>query len=263
MKVEVLVATMNFDGGTELLEKMNIGSDVIVCNQGDTDAKAEFEYKSKSVTVLSSSDRGVGKNRNKGLFHSTADVVVFADNDVRYVDDYAKTVSEYYEQNPKAEVVIFNFKVKRGDSDFNDVNKKDKKATGRDVTRFGTYAISAKREALLKKRISFSLLFGGGAKYQCGEDSLFLRDCYKSGLKIYLCSKTLGKVEHNESTWFTGVNEKYCYDKGALFGAMFGKTAWVYLLYHAFKHRKTYATIGKFSKVYALMKKGAREFLGK
>ena len=33
--------------------------------------------------------------------------------------------------------------------------------------------------------ITFSLLFGGGAKYSNGEDSLFLKDCLKYGLVVY------------------------------------------------------------------------------
>ncbi len=264
MKIEVLLATMFYKKeDEELLKQMNIQSDIIVANQCDEDEKYQFEYNGNNVKVLSSSDRGVGINRNKALTASDADVVIFADNDVKYYDGYREIVEEYYKNNPKADAVIFNFKIKRGTGDFFDVNKSDKKATVKDLTKFGTYAITARRDSLLRKRIFFSLLFGGGAKYQCGEDSIFLQDCFWKKLKIYLCSKTLGEVVHKESTWFKGINEKYCFDKGALYRAAFGWKAKFFLLYHVVKHRKLYLTVGGAKKAYSFMKKGAKEYKGK
>ncbi len=41
-----------------------------------------------------------------------------------------------------------------------------------------------------KKHVSFSLLFGGGARATAmGEDSLFIRDCIRSGMKVYKTPK--------------------------------------------------------------------------
>ena len=44
------------------------------------------------------------------------------------------------------------------------------------VQYYPTYAVAAKREALHRVNVGFSLLFGGGARYSNGEDSLFLHD---------------------------------------------------------------------------------------
>ena len=260
-KVEVLLATMFFEKESDaFLDEMNVQSDIVIGNQCNEDGIKVCDHKGHKVTVLSSSQRGVGKNRNAALQFSDADIVLFADNDVRYYDGYREKIEEYYARNPKADVVIFNFKTKRGDEELYDINLKDKKAGLRDITKFGTWAITAKRSSLAKHRITFSLLFGGGAKYSCGEDTVFLADCYNKGLNIYLCSDTLGEVIHNESTWFNGINEKYVRDKGALFGAAYPKLYGLFLVYHVLKHRKTYGQVGSPIKVLSMMLDGAREY---
>ncbi len=260
MRVEVLLSTMFLDDISSFLKLRNIDSDIIIGNQCDKNENLNLEYNNHSVIVLSRNERGVGKNRNASLFYSNADVVIFADNDVTYADGYAKKVIDFYEKHPKAEVVIFNFKEQRGNEEVHDLVLKNKKAGKRDLTRFGTFAITARREALLRNRISFSLLFGGGAKYSCGEDSLFLIDCWSKGLNIYLSKETLGSVAHQESTWFNGINEKYVFDKGAILRAMFPKTYKAIIFLHVFKHRNSYKEFGSLKSVRRLMLSGAKQY---
>lgn len=261
MRIEILLATMFFENEDDnFLDDMNIQTDIIVGNQCNVTKDESYTHKGHNVTVLSRNERGVGKNRNLALFHSQADVVLFADNDIRYYDGYSEKIQKCYSEHPDADIIVFNFKKKCDDGCMRNTNTKNKKAGLRDITRFGAPTITAKRESLLKNRICFSLLFGGGAKYSCGEDSLFLMDCYNNGLKIYLCDETLGENVQRESTWFTGINEKYIFDKGVLFGAMCPKTYGFVIRFHAFKHRKRYSQYGSAEKVIKLMLKGAKEY---
>ncbi len=261
MKIEVLMATMFFEKENEnFLDLMNIETDIVIGNQTDYFEDSTFVHNGHRVTVLSRDERGVGKNRNTSLFYSDADVILFADNDVFYYDGYAQKIEDFYYSHPDADVVIFNFKEKRGDEPLHDINFKNKKASLRDITKFGTCAVTAKRNRILDKKISFSLLFGGGAKYSCGEDSLFLADCYKSKLNIYLSSSTLGEVIHRESTWYSGINKKYIFDKGALFNAMSPKLYKFLIIYHVLKHRKLYAEFGTVREVLKIMFNGAKEY---
>lgn len=261
MKIEVLLATMFFENeAPDFLEKMNVQSDMIIGDQCDRNDNRIFVHNGNKVTVLSRKERGVGKNRNACLFYSDADIVLFADNDVRYYDGYAKKIEKYYAEHPDADLVIFNFKEKRGDEPLHDINTKNKKAGRRDITKFGTWAVTARRESVLKKRISFSLMFGGGAKYSCGEDSLFLIDCYDKGLNIYLSDDTLGEVIHKESTWFSGITEKYIFDKGALFKAMCPRMTVIFILRHVLRHQSVYSQFGAVKEVLRVMLDGAREY---
>ena len=261
MKVEVLLATMFYEKENEnYLNDMNIQTDIIIGNQTEYNENCISQYNNHTVQILSRNERGVGKNRNLSLFHSRADIILFCDNDVCYYDGYAEKIIEYFENNPKADLVIFNFKEKRGEELRQDINTKDKRARLKDIVKFGTWAVCARRESVIKARICFSTLFGGGAKYSCGEDTLFLTDCYKKGLKIYLSSIKIGEVVHKESTWFNGITEKYIFDKGALFKAMNPKKYKLLIYYHVFKHRKLYSPFGTIKEVIKVMLKGAKEY---
>lgn len=261
MKVEVLLATMFYEQEDEnFLDLMNIQTDIVIGNQCDHNGNEIFTHNGNSVTLLSRKERGVGRNRNTCLFYSDADIILFADNDVRYYDGYRDKIKGYYTTHPDADMVIFNFKEKRDNEPLHDINTHNKKAHLKDITKFGTWAVTARRESILKKRISFSLLFGGGAKYGCGEDSLFLTDCYKSGLNIYLSDDTLGEVIHKESTWFKGITEKYVFDKGALFKAMCPRICKAVMIRHVIKHREMYLSLGTVKSIYRLMLKGAKDY---
>lgn len=261
MKIEILLATMFFEKEEkDYLKNMNIETDIIVGNQCDRNFDEEFYHGENKVRVISTTDRGVGKNRNLLLDNATADILLLADNDVKYYDGYKEKILNFYTQNPDADLVIFNFKESRGGEPLHDLNLETKKAKLKDATKFGAFVVSAKRESIKKADLSFSLLFGGGAVYGSGEDSIFIADCFKKKLNVYLCGETLGEVNHRDSTWFSGVTEKYVFDKGALFRAMCPKLFRLAIIRHIIKHKRLYSSVGKPCKVYKLMIKGARDY---
>lgn len=253
MSIQVIVATMH-QKDYSLLDRMNIQSDAIICNQCDKTEFAEFEYKGHNIKWLSFSDRGVGLNRNNGLMRATADIVLFADDDVVYNDGYVKTIEDYYAANPKADVVIFNMNVTR-DNKKKILVSKEGRVSKKGVTKYGTYCISAKREKLHFHNITFHLQFGGGTKYSCGEDTLFLQDCCKNKLKIFTTKCFIGDVDHGESTWFKGYTDKYFYDKGVVYFCISNTLAVPCALYHCIKHRNTYREYG-WRKAFSQIKKG-------
>lgn len=244
MRVQVLVATMNQEKGDySLLERMNIQCDAIICNQCDYNDTTEFEWKGHNIKWYSFAERGVGLNRNNALMRADADICLFADDDVVYYDGYMNEIKEFYSKHLGAEMVLFNFKVKRGRDNFKDIIKETKKVKS-GLTSFGTYSITIKTSAVRRNNIYFHLEFGGGAKYSAGEDSIFLNDCLKNNLNIYICNSTLGKVEHNDSTWFEGYTKKYFFDKGILFYELVGIIAPICVIFHAIKHSKNYKNYG-------------------
>ena len=261
MKIEILLATMFFEKEKDnYLENMNPQCDMIIGNQSDHNLNDSFLFHGHKVAVLTRAERGVGKNRNLSLNHSAADIVIFADNDVHYYDGCTEKVEKFYTEHPDADVVIFNFRETRDNEPLHDTNDLDKKAKLRDITKFGACKVTAKRESIVGKNIQFSLLFGGGAKYSCGEDTIFLTECYRKGLNIYLCSETLGEVINRESTWFHGINDKYVFDKGALFRAMCPIIWPAAILRHIIKHRSLYKEYGSLATVIKRMFAGANEY---
>ena len=86
--------------------------------------------------------------------------------------------------------------------------------------------------------VFFTLLFGGGAVFPMGEDSKFLLDLRKAGLRFYVSKETIGQVNHTTSTWFTGIDEKYYYGRGAFFQAARPKLKYFWMTYSAIKTHK-------------------------
>ena len=256
MNVQVLLATMN-QKDFSLLEKMNIQTDAIVGNQCDKNEILEFDYNGKNIKWLSLAERGVGLNRNNCLMRATGDICLFADDDVVYDNGYEKIITDFYAKNPKADVVVFNFSVSRDGETFVDEVTKTKKLKWNNVLKYGAYAITARVDKLKFFNINFNRCFGGGTEHSCGEDTLFLSDCYKSGLQIYSCKEKIGTVKHNDSTWFNGYTDKYFFDKGVLFSLLNKNFSAIFSLYHCFKHRNKFAEYGWLN-AYKMMLKGIK-----
>ena len=118
--------------------------------------------------------------------------------------------------------------------------------------------MAVRRDAVVKKRLRFSTLFGGGSLYCSGEDTIFIRDCLKKGLRLYSHEHVLGACAKDSSTWFTGFGEKYFFDRGAMIACAFPKAKHLIKWYYIFKLAKK--TELPFREVVRLTNEGIRAF---
>jgi glycosyltransferase involved in cell wall biosynthesis len=249
MKLEVLLSVMNLD--KKFLSKMNITSKCTVINQC---GKNDFSVY-KNFNIYSSKDIGLSNSRNLGLTKLTEDIIVLCDDDVVYNSDYEKMIISEFEKNESADIIIFNIdspnrKIK--------LNKKSKRLHLFNILSFSSCRIAFRRKSI--GNITFNNLFGAGAKYSSGEDTLFLVDSLNNGLKIYSSTKNIGVVNHNASTWFKGYDEKYFYDKGALFTAINKRHRRFLILQYLLRHRELFTNI-KFFKAWKIMREGSKRYL--
>jgi len=256
MNVQVLVATMN-QTDHSLLDKMNIQSDAIVANQCDRNEIEEFEYKGHRIKYLSFAERGVGLNRNNALMRADADICILADDDIVYIDGYVEKIIKIFNENPKADVIIFNL-VENSNNRY--IIKKKFRVRFYNYMRFNTPRIAFRLKKITKCGITFNLHFGGGADYSAGEDTLFLHDCLKNKLKIIAVPEYIATVTNNrESTWFKGYTDKFFIDRGALFARISERWAWLLCLQFAIRHRKKFKNSQSWYKAFWLMLKGIKE----
>lgn len=256
MKVEVLVASVNEDVQT-LAEKMNLETEAVIVNQCDCYDYIEYEHKGRRIRCFSMAERGVGLNRNTSLMRAEGDIVLFGDEDVVLQDGYERTILRAFEQNPKADVITFNVKVDPRRKTY--YNAKNHRIRFWNYGRYPAYAIAAKRKALHGTGVTFSLLFGGGAKYSNGEDSLFLHDCLKKGLHIYADTAQIGEEIFRESTWFNGYTEKFFRDRGVLYHFLYGRLAIVWTWRFLLAKKKVMCREVAVKQAYVWMKSGIRE----
>ncbi|MCM1115399.1 MAG: glycosyltransferase family 2 protein [Clostridium sp.] len=258
MKLQILVSTMHRTDHS-LLEKMNIQSDAVVINQCDREETETFLYNGHSIKWISVKDRGIGKSRNLAIENSDADIILFADDDVVYDDGMAQDVIRAFEEHKNSDIIVFNLELLNKDNERPEFMAQQEIKIGRfNFLRYGATKIAVRTDSLRKHKLRFSLLFGGGAKYQCGEDNLFLIQAIKAGMNPIAVPVKIGCVKQEESTWFKGYNEKYFYDRGVLFGAMFGLSAPIYLLLIDIKNNSRFDI--PFFKRYTIGLKGTREY---
>ncbi|GGF96558.1 glycosyltransferase family A protein [Paenibacillus aceti] len=261
MNLQVLVSTMH-QTDNSLLGKMNIQSDAIIINQCNENKVTEFKYKGNQIKYFSFAERGVGLSRNSALMRASGDICLMADDDMIYVDGYRDIVINAFENNPKADIIMFNVPIHKRNGQTIVKVKKNGKVRFLNSLKYGTVNIAFKRDSIFKKNICFSLLFGGGAQYGSGEDSLFIRDALKNKLRIYSSIETIAEIEENESTWFNGYNEKYFFDRGALFQAMGGRVTSILLMVQfLIRKRSLYSNQISFITALQQMFKGRQDFL--
>ena len=106
MELQLLISTMN-QTNYDLLDRMNVRCDAVVVNQCDKCSVETFEYNGHKIKWISMPERGVGLSRNTALFNATADIVLFADDDMKYNDDYVENVIGAFEKKKKAEHLYY------------------------------------------------------------------------------------------------------------------------------------------------------------
>ena len=237
-RLQVLVATMHQSDFSKV-ESMRIASDAIFANQADTDAYEEREYPFGTVRMITTRLRGVGKNRNTAFDLADGDILLIADDDIRYVDGYAAQITDAFDKNPQADAIIFNITT-IGESTDRRKNNGIKRVRFFNALNYGAVRIAVRREKLERAGLRFSQNFGGGTLFSAGEDSIFMRDMIKNGMRVYTSPITIAEVDQTSSTWFTGYNHKYFYDKGAVFSALFGIFAYPYALQDLVRHMDEY-----------------------
>lgn len=238
MNLQVLVSAMD-QKDHSLLNRMNIQSDAIIINQCDRYNYEKITYNNHQVYFISFAERGVGLSRNNALMRATADICLFADEDVVYLNDYKSIIIKAFKDNPRADIILFNLPSTNPNRPTYTI-KKNSRVRWYNCLRYGAVNIAVRTEKLKKANVYFSLLFGGGARYSSGEDSLFLAECIKKGMRVYSVPIVIGHVNQKESSWFEGYTDKYFIDKGVFYKALSKRWAKLLCLQFVLRHRRMF-----------------------
>ena len=252
MNLEVQLSVMNLK--KEDLDKMNITSKCTVINQCGKEGYEEY----KNFKIYSYNEKGLANSRNRGLEHATEDIILLCDDDVIYDEAYEESVIKEFENNPKADMIVFNF---NNPYRKKKAIKKRKRLHIYNCLRYASYNIAFKRESA--KNIRFNTKFGPKGTYDAGgDDTIFMVDFLKNGLKIYSSSKNLGKIESNDSTWFNGYDEKYFFARGALFTEISVPFRKILILQHILRHKEFLDKVS-FRRALKVMLEGSKDYINR
>lgn len=256
MQVEMLISAVNANP-EELLEKMKPECNAVLINQCNYEKQETIWIDDKEIHIWHRNERGVGKSRNLALEKATANILLFCDEDIEYIPGYSKGIAEAFEKHPEADMIIFNLEVCPERRTY--WNEGFHKIHWYNRGRYGACSVAVRRERLEQTGVKFSELFGGGAKYSNGEDSLFLKECADAGIKMYADEFVIGREAPRESTWFRGYNEKFFFDRGVLFAFLYGSLARLWAMRFVLTKKSMFQGDIKQMQAYKLMCSGIRQ----
>ncbi|MEG1847966.1 MAG: glycosyltransferase [Lachnospiraceae bacterium] len=256
MNLQVLVSAVNAEP-PRLITQMKLATDAIIINQCEENAYEELHLNQHRIRCYSFQERGVGLSRNNALLRADHEISLFSDEDIVYHDGYETLVLDEFTKHPEADMIVFNFAVEPERRTY--YNEHWHQVHWYNCGRYPTFSFAVRTAQVHAKNITYSLLFGGGAKYSNGEDSLFIRECLHCGLHVYASPVELGREEPRPSTWFQGYTEKFFIDRGVLYWYLYGRWAGLLAMRFLYTHRDMTNGAIKLPQAMRLMRRGIQE----
>lgn len=234
MKLEILLSCMN-QTDWSLSDQLNCKTDILIISQGQSNGYAETTVDGHRRRMICITQKGLANSRNLALAAAMGDIGLLCDDDVSYCDDYEQIILKAFGEMPDAAVIAFNI-----DSD----NRRNQTASIRKKRRaphFKSYSsvrLAFRIELLRRNGVFFNTSFGAGSLYGSGEETIFLNEARRKGLRIYEYPATIATVDFSDSSWFEGFTEKYFFDKGALLAAAWPGLKHLFILYFIRTHRQ-------------------------
>jgi len=233
MTFQVLLSCMHADGA-EMIRRSGL-QDVptLVINQSEVSQQSTVT--SGIHTLIESPMRGLSVSRNLAIDNAQADVCLLCDDDEVFRRGLEKTVLDAYETYPDADLIIFKMENRP-----TKLGSRPKKLGKYELLRVSSWQISFKLSAV-KGKIRFDTKLGAGTGNGAGEENKFLLDCYKNGLRIYYVPVPIASVAQAQSTWFSGFDKRFFFDRGKTTRYMLGlPTACCYGLHYLLTKYKLY-----------------------
>lgn len=258
MTIETLITTMHQKDDNKFFE-MNIETNAIIANQAEDYYYCKKEHNGNCVKFITTATKGVSINRNIAISYAEADIVLFADDDMVFLDGYKKAVLDEFERHPEADAIKF---YSNSTNELRPLAYKqpDKfvKASKRTLMPCGVIGLAVKREVLLKTNSFFHTNIGPGTDILSGEDSVFFSELLEKKVGVYLSPKHISIVKQEDSSWFTGYTDKYFISIGYIYSCIYKKLAILATLRRSWKMRKSGCEQGFFKRI-SLMKKGIKK----
>ena len=182
--MELLVATMNLTDIIGLCDKMHIASDALIINQSDCVKYECLFYHGYKIECYTFAERGLSRSRNNALLRCTGEILCIADDDMVYTDTYREDIINEFQKHPEADALVFNVTALNDERSGKPIEKYARVGK-RESREYGSVHIAIRKRALIGKNVYFNTLFGSGATYSCGEDTLFLKELIEKDLKLY------------------------------------------------------------------------------
>lgn len=239
MKIEVLCTTMHQNDFSKYTE-MNLQTDAVIANQADICSFEENVVDGKRVRLVTTDTRGVSINRNIAVLYSDADIIVFADDDQRFVEGYEEIIRTSFEEHPDADAIKFYCESTNPDRPLSYKKANSfHKAKKRNIMSAGVPGLAIKRDFLIRNNIFFNVNIGPGREIFCGEDSVFINNLLKKKALIYYSPELISYVDQGESSWFKGYDDQFFISCGYIYACIYKFLAPLAIIRRAINNKKS------------------------
>ena len=223
-KIDILLSTAN--NRVKFLDDCFCGlrndSNLLIVHQRYGECDSQFVYPDLGNVVIDHR-KGLSRSRNIAIDHAVSDICLICDDDVRLIDGFDDVILRSYEENSEADIICFQAVDEFGEY-FRKYHPRSRWINYKTVMNVSSIEISFRLRSIVSNNISFDERFGLGTQFPTGEESIFLMDSLKKGLKIlYL---PLPIVQHpldcSGNDWD---NKNMIIAKGAMFYRMYGRFA--------------------------------------
>jgi len=264
METVVCVVTMNKSDEEiiDLYKKINIKGDALFSNQCGRVGTSILTYNGNKIVVHSYDDIGVSNNRNHLLDNSYGDICVNVDDDCIMLDGYEEIITNFFNNHPHCNYVQFNgLWCKENNRKIH--NRKTKLVRKfNDVSYAGAPGFAYRVDAFKTIDLRYRTYLGVPNYVYNGEDSVFLYDLIQldKGKSFYRSSDLVfGVVEDiDNSTYFSEVNEQYCFSKGAITKIIHPRLKYLYLFYYTYKVKHWRDCKLSYKVIFKSIKKGVK-----
>lgn len=227
LTLDVLIATHKPEG-IDRVAAMNLpsvaGVRYIVSWQDHRDKPVPTQLSLRNDVKIHRFDmkRGVSANRNNAFLHSTADIMLVADDDVIYTPDGLKAVIRSFEENPDVDYASFMYDGPNPKTYPN--HECDLSVTPRFFTQ-SAIEIAVRRQSPAGE-LRFNELFGPGATpFTAAEDAVFFLSAQRRGIRMRFFPIVIAR-HPDVSTGFRPINDVgNLLAEGAVIALMYPRSA--------------------------------------
>ena len=214
--LEILVSTMNRNSLDFLIPMFPFchfsDFSILIVNQTEENKLLVSDF--PSIRVINSFEKGLSKSRNLALKNVIGKIVLIADDDVIYMNDFDTKIIQAYNQYDNKAVISFCIEKPNGLL-FKKYSPNAKKNLSlMELFNVLSIEISLNKLILDKLGITFDENFGLGSEFQMGEEAVFLSDIKNKNQQIAFVPSVI--VIHSEisSTEKIDFSKRY-YAQGA------------------------------------------------
>ncbi len=216
--LEIVLATMNRNS-LDFLIPMFPFSDfsnfsILIVNQTQENNLLISEF--PSVRVINSFEKGLSKSRNSGLKNAQGKVLLIADDDVVFKNDFDSIIIDTYNKFPSATSICFYAEKPDGTLFKSSLSKTKEKISQLELFNILSIEMTFNSEMLAKLGLQFDENFGLGSRFKMGEEAIFLSDV-KSKNQQLIIEPQVVVVHPPVSTDDTISFEERYYIQGAFF----------------------------------------------